>query len=130
MIFFSIYIYYREQEDSSLNDESGEANDETIAKPSVMLKRRRTLPNVESTQVGTQQLNPDTPFQPNVESTRVGSQELNPNTPFHPSVESSRVGSQELNQNTPFHPNVESTRVETQELSQDTVSTKTKKVES
>ena len=40
--FFSIYIYYREQEDSSLNDESGEANDETIAKPSVMLKRRRT----------------------------------------------------------------------------------------
>ena len=40
--FFSIYIYYREQEDLSLNDESGEANDETIAKPSVMLKRRRT----------------------------------------------------------------------------------------
>ena len=42
MIFFSIYIYYREQEDSSLNDESGEANEETIAKPPVMLKRRRT----------------------------------------------------------------------------------------
>ena len=40
--FFSIYIYYREQEDSSLNDESGEANEETIAKPPVMLKRRRT----------------------------------------------------------------------------------------
>ena len=43
MIFFSIYIYYREQEDLSLNDESaGEADEETIAKPSVMLKRRRT----------------------------------------------------------------------------------------
>ena len=70
---------------------------------------------------------PDTPFHPNVESTRVGSQELNQNTPFHPNVESTQVGSQELNQNTPFHPNVESTRVGTQELNQDTVSTKTNK---
>ena len=30
------------EEDLSLNDESGEANEETTAKPSVMLKRRRT----------------------------------------------------------------------------------------
>ena len=28
--------------ESSVNDESGEANEVTIAKPSVMLKRRRT----------------------------------------------------------------------------------------
>ena len=31
-----------EPEEFSLNDESGEANEETIAKPSVLLKRRRT----------------------------------------------------------------------------------------
>ena len=71
MTFFSIYIYHREQKDLSLNDESGEANEETTAKPSVMLKRRRTHPNVESTQVGTQQLNPDTPVHPSVEETEV-----------------------------------------------------------
>ena len=31
-----------ETEESSVNDESGEANEETIAKPSAVLKRRRT----------------------------------------------------------------------------------------
>jgi len=95
-------------------------------------------PNVESTRVGSQQFNqntpfqkrvevqesnpnyPDTPFHPNVESTRVGSQELNQNTPFHPNVESTQVGSQELNPNTPFHPSVESTRVGSQELNPNT----------
>ena len=102
-------------------------------------------PNVESTRVGSQQFNqntpfqkrvevqesnpnyPDTPFHPNVESTRVGSQELNQNTPFHPNVESTQVGTQQLNPDTPFQTNVESTRVGTQELNQDTVSIKTKK---
>ena len=95
-------------------------------------------PNVESTRVGSQQFNqntpfqkrvevqesnpnyPDTPFHPNVESTRVGSQELNQNTPFHPNVESTQVGSQELNPNTPFHPSVESTRVGSQEVNPNT----------
>ena len=85
-------------------------------------------PNVESTRVGSQQFNQNTPFHKRVEV-----QESNPNYPdtsFHPNVESTPVGTQELTQNTPFHPNVESTRVGTQELNQDTVSTKTKKVES
>ena len=39
-------------------------------------------------------------FHTNVESTRVGSQELNQNTPFLPNVESTRVGTQELSQDT------------------------------
>ena len=43
---------------------------------------------------------PDTSFHPNVESTPVGTQELNQNTPFHPNVESTRVGTQELSQDT------------------------------
>ena len=38
-----------ETEESSVNDESGEANEETIAKPSAVLKRRRTKSIMPST---------------------------------------------------------------------------------
>ena len=49
LFLFLLRELNNETEESSVNDESGEANEETIAKPSAVLKRRRTKSIMPST---------------------------------------------------------------------------------